>query len=177
MPEGFSFKSGRVWIRGEGRAGTLPWTWNGGAPVDEKTGEFGFLAPPGGKLKIMAFHSQLTADEAWEGGAEDGPIVFRLVEGPMVRFVLPDYKKTGSSVEVRLYREGKKVRTLFARFRGGAWFVGGFEAGTYMLWINVPDSTPYVMCRQPAAASRSSILGFTVSARACTENGMAISAP
>jgi hypothetical protein len=162
VPEGHDFRGVRLEWDGA-RTGnpfhTLGSFETGRIRVNRKTGEFRVLAIAGARL--IARHPELTPDPAVGAlkitGARDD-VVLKLVEGPTLRFRVPEYftrhpalvgnpnyRRPG--VAVLLCRDESLKDPVFAgkaAAKDQEWVLGGFAPGTYTLFVDVPTALPVI---------------------------------
>jgi hypothetical protein len=131
----------------------------GVATVRERDGTFSFRVPGNRDVRLRVTHPTLRADPR-AGTAEvrepRAGVVLKLVHGPtaMVRFdrevIGPNYRRQKGPLAVRLY-DGEAVGEPRARLTamldadGMSASFGGFEPGTWTVWVDTPPYVPAVL--------------------------------
>lgn len=151
MPEGYKLYRAAVRVVGAGRERPH---W--------KEATFRIPVPAEVPVTLSVEHPMLVCEKPWTGTGGAEGIVLKLVEGPTLRLFARDlharYGKTldklrpgtimmGTRIEVRLYNgelDGEPAHRLWPAYRNGAWYAGGFPAGAYNVWIDIPESVPFV---------------------------------
>lgn len=163
MPEGGAINEAYLQLEGEGiETDVFNPNWSQPIRPSYKDGTFEIFIPGDRKVSLSVRHQRF-APHPERGrfetvtGAEG--VVLVLVQGPSVRFRVPQYfakyaerfeknpKWQRPSVEVRLFRGepvGKPEYTLFAQAEDREWKASGFVPGTYTLWFDMPESVPVV---------------------------------
>jgi hypothetical protein len=158
LPEGHGFAGARV--HGEGLPESLAPTaaLRRGVGVLPPDGSFVFRVPGDRPITLVAVHPTLVPDP--EAGRvvviepRDG-IVLRLVEGAVANLGLepppPPATDAGGEIAVLLFRGevgADPAFTLMGQADGKGIRFGGYEPGTYTIWVRVPGYAPLILAHR-----------------------------
>jgi hypothetical protein len=161
VPEGTRPYEAFLVLEGDGIEMDPSDPWSSGGIHPAKDGTFEIPIPGDRKVRLSVRHPRLAPDPkrgSVETVAGMEGVVLALVEGPSLRFRIPQYfvkyaaydshpDWSRPKVEVRLFHGepgGRPEFHVFARAAEREWKGGGFLPGIYTLWIDVPDSVPVV---------------------------------